>query len=139
VTQPATRSAELAEADLTRTDLTRTDLAEAAGAWTPVCRGEDLMVERGAAALIGARQVALFRTFDGELYALDNRDPFTGVHVLARGIVGSRGDVPTVASPLHKQVFDLRTGTCLDDPDVAVASYPVRDRAGLIEIWTPHS
>ncbi|ADP82507.1 nitrite reductase small subunit NirD [Pseudofrankia inefficax] len=108
-----------------------------AGTWTPVCRGAALLTERGAAALIGELQVAVFRTFDGTLYAVDNRDPFTGVHVLARGIVGSRGDVPTVASPLHKQVFDLRTGACLDDPSVAVASYPVRDRAGLIEIWTP--
>jgi nitrite reductase (NADH) small subunit len=33
---------------------------------------------------------------------------------MSRGIVGSRGDAPTVASPMHKQVFDLRTGICLD-------------------------
>ena len=30
------------------------------------------------------------------------------------GIVGSRGDDATVASPMYKQVFDLRTGECLD-------------------------
>ncbi|MBL7488757.1 nitrite reductase small subunit NirD [Frankia sp. AgB1.9] len=112
-------------------------LAALTGTWTPVCRAADLLTERGAAALIGELQIAVFRTFDGALYAVDNRDPFTGVHVLARGIVGSRGDVPTVASPLHKQVFDLRTGACLDDPAVTVVCYPVRDRAGLIEIWTP--
>jgi len=113
------------------------DAAETAGRWTTVCRGGDLLAERGAAALIGERQVAVFRTFDGSLFAVDNRDPFTGVQVLARGIVGSRGDAPIVALPLHKQVFDLRTGACLDDPEVSVASYPVRERAGLVEIWTP--
>ena len=41
--------------------------------------------------------------------------------MLARGIVGTRGDVPFVASPMHKQAFDLRTGQCLDDADVSGA------------------
>jgi nitrite reductase (NADH) small subunit len=54
--------------------------------------------------------------------------------VLSRGIVGSRGDVPTVASPLHKQVFDLRTGRCLDDDAVGVPVYAVRHRAGVVEV-----
>ncbi len=45
---------------------------------------------------------------------------------MSRGIVGSRGPVPTVASPLHKQVYDLRTGECLDVPGVALPVYPVR-------------
>lgn len=34
--------------------------------------------------------------------------------MISRGIVGSRGDAPTIASPLHKQIFDLRTGACLE-------------------------
>jgi nitrite reductase (NADH) small subunit len=59
------------------------------------------------------------------VYALANTDPFSGANVLSRGIVGSRGEVPTVASPMFKQVFDLRTGLCLDDPSVAVAAYAV--------------
>jgi nitrite reductase (NADH) small subunit len=102
--------------------------------WTPVCRWEQLQPERGVAALVGGVQLALFRTFDDQLYAIGNRDPFTGACVLSRGIVGSRGDIPTVASPLHKQVFDLRTGACLDDPNVAVLSYPARVRPdGIVE------
>ena len=90
--------------------------------WTAVCARDDLQPERGAAALIGGEQVALFRAFDGTLYAIGNRDPFTGAFVLSRGIVGTRGDIPTIASPLHKQVFDLRTGACLDDQAVFVPS-----------------
>ena len=43
--------------------------------------------------------------------------------VLARGIVGTRGDVPFVASPMHKHAFDLRTGQCLDDEHVSVPVY----------------
>jgi nitrite reductase (NADH) small subunit len=103
-------------------------------AWTAVCCYGDLQSERGAAALIGQEQVALFRTFDGTLHAIGNQDPFTGAYVLSRGIVGSRGEIPTVASPLHKQVFDLRTGACLDDETVAVPVYAVRVRDGLVEV-----
>jgi nitrite reductase (NADH) small subunit len=99
-----------------------------------VCRYDDLQPERGVAALIGDEQVALFRTFDGSLYAIGNQDPFTGAFVLSRGIVGTRGDIPTVASPLHKQVFDLRTGTCPDDGTACVPVFPVRQRDGQVEV-----
>ena len=70
-------------------------------------------------------QIALFRTHDGEVFAIGNQDPFSGANVMSRGIVGSRGDVPTVASPMFKQVFDLRTGSCLDDPSVSLPVYQV--------------
>jgi len=57
--------------------------------------------------------------------------------VLSRGIVGSRGDVPTVASPMYKQAFDLRTGGCLDDDTVRVATYDVRVVGGQVEVRLP--
>jgi nitrite reductase (NADH) small subunit len=93
---------------------------------TVVCRYDELEPERGVAALVGEVQVALFRLDDGRVVAVDHRDPFSGANVMARGLVGSRGSVPTVASPMYKQVFDLLTGRCLDDPSVALASYPVQ-------------
>ncbi len=102
--------------------------------WTGVCDYDDLQPERGVAALLGGEQVALFRMFDGRLYAIGNQDPFTGAFVLSRGIVGTRGDIPTVASPLHKQVFDLRTGACLDDGRRHVPVFPVRRRDGRVEV-----
>jgi nitric oxide dioxygenase len=39
-----------------------------------------------------------------------------------------------VASPLHKQRFDLRTGRCLDDPDHSVRVWPVRVEAGVVQV-----
>jgi nitrite reductase (NADH) small subunit len=104
--------------------------------FTVVCRYDELPPERGAAALLGTRQVALFRTFDGAVYAIGNQDPFTGAYVLSRGIVGNRGDRTTLASPLHKQVFDLTTGECLDNPSVSVRVYPTRVRDGHVEVAT---
>jgi nitrite reductase (NADH) small subunit len=99
-----------------------------------VCPWSRLPVERGVAALVDGEQVAVFRTADGGLHALSNLDPFSGAMVLSRGIVGSRGDRPTVASPVYKQVFDLETGQCLDDPAVRLAVHPVRVRDGLVEV-----
>ncbi|GIH14110.1 nitrite reductase small subunit NirD [Rugosimonospora africana] len=102
--------------------------------WTAACPYRCLEPERGVVALVGGVPVAVFRVHDGRVYALDNIDPFCGASVLARGIVGTRGDAPTVASPMHKHVFDLRTGRCLDDPEVVLRTYPVRLRDGLVEV-----
>lgn len=109
-------------------------LPEPSASWLPVCRLDQLLPERGAAALLGETQIALFRTFDGTVYAVGQEDPYTGAFVMARGIVGSRGEIPTVSSPLHKQVFDLRTGTCLDDPTMTLGHHPVRIRDSVVEV-----
>ena len=102
--------------------------------WVAVCDPDLIQTERGLAALVDGHQLALFRTHDGALYALDNRDPFSGAYVLSRGIVGSRGGTPTVASPMYKQVFDLRTGACLDDTTVRVPTYDVRVADGWVKV-----
>lgn len=90
-----------------------------------VCRLSRLEIGRGACAFVAGRQVALFRTALLGVFAVDNRDPFSGAQILSRGIVGSRGDALTVSSPMYKQVFDLRTGACLDDPDVMIDVFGV--------------
>jgi nitrite reductase (NADH) small subunit len=102
--------------------------------WTAVCRYDDLIPERGVAALVNGEAVAVFRTHDGALYALSNMDPFSNASVLSRGIVGDRGGRSTVASPIYKQVFELTTGICLDDPSVSVRTYPVRLVDGVVEV-----
>lgn len=102
--------------------------------WRAICPVGRLPVERGVAALLDGEQVAVFRTGDDRLHAVSNEDPFTGAMVLSRGIVGSRGGRSTVASPLHKQVFDLETGECLDEPAVRLAVHDVRVRDGVVEV-----
>ncbi|MGQ0717003.1 MAG: nitrite reductase small subunit NirD [Pseudonocardiales bacterium] len=105
--------------------------------WTTVCRYDDIIPERGVAALVGGVAVAVFRTHDGTVFALSNVDPFSGASVLSRGIVGDRGGRATVASPIYKQVFELATGVCLDAPDVSVPTYPVRVVDGTVEVGPP--
>ena len=80
--------------------------------WSPVCR-----LRRPAARSAGSRrcsatqQVALFRTVRRRAVRGGQPRP---VHrragAVPRASSAAAGDTPTVASPLHKQVFDLRTG-----------------------------
>lgn len=104
--------------------------------YTMVCRLEDIDVEGGVAALVDGRAVAVFRTYAGEVFALDNYDPYSHASVLARGLVGTleRGGrvIDFVASPMHKQRFDLRTGRCLDEEAMGVPTYLVRVVDGVV-------
>ncbi len=102
--------------------------------WTPICEVDKLPVERGVTALVRGQAVAVFLTPDGSIYAIGNHDPFSRVTTLGRGIVGTRGDVPFVASPTARQAFDLRTGQCLDDASVSVPSYAVRVVDGVVHV-----
>ncbi|MEV7969933.1 nitrite reductase small subunit NirD [Sphaerisporangium sp. NPDC088356] len=102
--------------------------------WEAICAYADLIPERGAAALVRGRQIALFRAYDGRLFAVGNRDPYSGAYVMSRGIIGTRGDEPVVATPMHKQVFSLVTGVCLDEPAIAVPTYPTRVTNGTVEV-----
>ena len=102
--------------------------------WVDVIAGADLEVELGVPALVGAAAVAVFKTYAGELFAVSNIDPRTGSSVMARGIVGTRGEIPTVASPLYKEVYDLRTGVCLDDQTKQLEVFEVRVAGGIVQV-----
>ncbi|MCQ6269841.1 nitrite reductase small subunit NirD [Pseudarthrobacter sp. R1] len=102
--------------------------------WHRVCLVDDLEPAWGEAALIAGRQIALFRTGPNEVFAVAHEDPATGAHVMARGILGSRGARPTIASPLHKEVYDLETGECFSTPGLSLATFSTRITDGFIEI-----
>ncbi|MBF6211067.1 nitrite reductase small subunit NirD [Nocardia puris] len=103
--------------------------------WTQACRLDYLIPGRGVAVLLrGGQQAALFLLGDGALYAVGNIDPFGRAAVMSRGIVGDRGGVPIVASPLLKQAFSLLDGRCLDDASAALPVYAVRVDDGIVSI-----
>ena len=102
--------------------------------WTPVCELERLPCGRGVTALVRGHAVALFLTRDGEVYAIGNHDPFHRSAALGRGIVGTRGQVPFVASTGGRRAFDLRDGRCLDDASVSVPAYAVRVVEGVVQV-----
>ncbi|WP_372783221.1 nitrite reductase small subunit NirD [Litorivivens sp.] len=93
--------------------------------WTAVCSITDLPPNAGVCALVDGKQIAIFNV-NNSVYALDNRDPFSGANVLSRGIIGSLGDELVVASPIYKQHFSLASGRCLEDESQSVNAYSAK-------------
>ena len=98
-----------------------------------VCRLDDIVPDTGVCVLVGGEQVAVFR-IHREVYALGNRDPFSGANVLSRGIVGDLNGELVVASPVYKQHFSLLTGRCIEDPSVSVPVYRAQVEGADIQI-----
>ena len=103
-----------------------------------ICKLDDIIPETGVCALVGGEQVAIFRTQNGDVFAMHNFDPFSKANVISRGLLGSceidGQKVRYVASPMYKQRFDLATGKCLDDERVSLRSYPVKVNHGVVFI-----
>jgi nitrite reductase (NADH) small subunit len=99
-------------------------------AWRAVCTRQDLVLNSGVVALVGNLQVALFwvasTSGEPQLFAVDNRDPVSGANVIGRGLIGSLGGDLVIASPLYKQHYRLVDGTCLEDADLKLRTWPVR-------------
>jgi nitrite reductase (NADH) large subunit len=88
-----------------------------------VCVLDDILDGAGVAALVDGEQVALVRVGE-EVFALENRDPFSGANVMARGLAGDLLGQLVVTAPVYKQHFNLRTGRCLEDETVSLRTWP---------------
>ena len=84
--------------------------------WIKVCKTESILENGGSCVKVGDEQIAIFN-FDHrqQWYAVENRCPHSGQHVLSRGLVGRENGVPKIACPLHKNSFSLETGRHLGD------------------------
>jgi nitrite reductase (NADH) small subunit len=82
----------------------------------------------GRAFAVGDEQVAVFRTRDGRLHALQARCPHAG-GPLADGQM----DTVKVVCPLHNHVFAFADGSCASG-DFAVRVFPIRDEDGQIVV-----
>ncbi|MBS0986112.1 nitrite reductase large subunit NirB [Acetobacter thailandicus] len=106
--------------------------------WTDLCAREDLVARSGVVALYNDIQVALFYLPDaygeGQVFAVDNHDPFSHANVLGRGLMGDLNGEPVVASPLYKQHFRLTDGACLEDVTKSIRAWDARIHHGRVEI-----
>lgn len=73
--------------------------------------------------------IAVFRTADDHVFALDDRCPHKG-GPLSEGIVHGT----SVTCPLHNWVFDMNSGQAQGSDEGMVRSYPIRVEAGRILI-----
>jgi nitrite reductase (NADH) small subunit len=81
---------------------------------------EAIPLGEGRACVVAGREIAVFRTREGEIHAVQARCPHRG-GPLADGLVGAG----VVVCPLHGRRFDLRTGEPIGDRCAALATYRV--------------
>jgi nitrite reductase (NADH) large subunit len=103
--------------------------------WRYICAFDEVLPNAGVCALVDGKQIAIFRV-DDAVFALDNRDPATGMNVLSRGIVGDLSGECVVASPLYKHHYSLTTGRCIEDESLRVQVYTARISNGGVWIDT---
>lgn len=130
------------------TDITDEASSTGAADKIEICTVDSLTVERGAAALLpDGTQIGVFLLEDGSVHAIQQLDPYSGTQILSRGLVGSHlvpgeGEepgtiVPTIASPMYKQAWNLATGEVLDSgggekKPIAVYDAEIRDGKVLV-------
>ncbi|MGN6544125.1 MAG: nitrite reductase large subunit NirB [Aureliella sp.] len=95
--------------------------------WVQVGQVADFPADGGATIKYGDVQIAVYNFASrGQWYACQNMCPHMNAFVLSRGIIGTAGDVPKVACPLHKQPFSLETGESLSGEAYSLKVFPVK-------------
>ena len=90
----------------------------------------DDIPQRGARCVNTAfGRIAVFRTAEDEVFAIDDRCPHKG-GPLSEGMVHGRA----VTCPLHNMVISLESGTALGADEGEVQTYPVRVENGRLSI-----
>lgn len=108
--------------------------------WVKVGHVTDFPKDGGAAIKYGEVQIAVYNFASrNEWYACQNMCPHKNAFVLSRGIIGTSGEEPKVACPLHKKPFSLRTGESLSGEEFSVKVFPVKVEADEVFVELPSS
>ncbi|UUO07408.1 nitrite reductase large subunit NirB [Blastopirellula sp. J2-11] len=106
--------------------------------WVRVGAVADFPLDGGAAIKYGQTQIAVFNfASQGNWYACQNMCPHKNAFVLSRGMIGTVGETPKVACPLHKKTFSLESGECLTGEEYAVKTFPVKIEADGVYLELP--
>ena len=106
--------------------------------WVKVGQVSDFPKDGGAAIKYGKVQIAVFNIAGrGQWYACQNMCPHMNAFVLSRGIVGSAGEEPKVACPLHKKPFSLETGQSISGEEYSLKVFPVRVESDEVFLELP--
>jgi nitrite reductase (NADH) small subunit len=95
--------------------------------WIDIGALADIPQQGARVVRTAAGCVAVFRTADNQVFALEDRCPHKG-GPLSEGIVHGT----SVTCPLHNWVFDMSTGQAQGADEGAVATYAARVEAGRI-------
>ncbi len=90
-------------------------------------------VGQGRCYVINGHDIGVFRTRQGNIFAIENRCPHRG-GPLSDGVVGDG----RVVCPLHGHKFDLKTGKGSEEHE-CVHAFPVSEKNGEIILEYPVS
>ena len=97
-----------------------------------VADAETIPIGQGTLVEEGGTAVAVFNAGDGRFYACGAICPHENGPLAEGWLEGE-----AVVCPWHGFDFDLRTGRCLVDEELAIPVYPVRMSGGSIEVEVP--
>ena len=97
--------------------------------WIKVCQLEDIPVRGARVVRTASGCIALFRTAEQEVFALDDKCPHKS-GPLSQGIVHGR----SVTCPLHNWVISLETGKAQGADEGQVRTIPLKVENGTISI-----
>jgi nitrite reductase (NADH) small subunit len=80
----------------------------------------ELPLGRAKAVAAGEKRIAVFHTQQG-IFAVDNTCPHRGGPLAEGDVIGDE-----IVCPWHLWGFDLRSGLCAGNPEIAVATHEVR-------------
>jgi NAD(P)H-dependent nitrite reductase small subunit len=99
---------------------------------------DDFPMDGGATVKYGNSQIAVFNFASrGQWYATQNMCPHKKAFVLSRGIIGTAGDEPKIACPLHKKTFSLETGESLQGEEYRIKTFRVKAEDGKVYAELP--
>lgn len=97
--------------------------------WVEVGSLDDILSRGARCVNTPAGKLAVFRTTEGQVFAIEDHCPHKG-GPLSQGIVHGT----SVTCPLHNWVISLETGRALGADEGAVRTVPVRIEAGRLFI-----
>ncbi|MCP5278609.1 MAG: nitrite reductase small subunit NirD [Thiobacillus sp.] len=97
--------------------------------WIEIGPVEDIPRQGSRVVKTAAGNIALFRTVEGEVFALQDKCPHKG-GPLSQGIVSGK----RVACPLHDWKISLDTGIAVAPDEGCAARFPVKVSDGLVSL-----
>jgi nitrite reductase (NADH) small subunit len=101
-------------------------------AFYPVGSLDQFMIQVGRVIELNGLQIAVFRTSDGNVFAIRNQSPHPKGGPLAEGIVSGH----YLYDPLYDWKIDLETGNVQAPDNGRVQTYPVRLEDGQVWVAT---
>ncbi len=96
--------------------------------WIKVTKIGNVLTNTGLAVEVEGRAVALYKV-DGQVYAIDGICPHAGGPLAEGSLNGC-----LAMCPWHGWEFDVKTGKCDFNPEIAVKTFPVKEDKGEIYI-----